>query len=70
VFQHFAPAVSEWVETHPSYGSEAYINSDAENDQRRSEMEIDLGTDWMNHPQVSLEVRTQLFFPTFQRTGR
>ena len=61
VFQHFAPAVSEWPLGRPSYGSAAYMESGAELDQLRYEMEFDLGADWMNHSQVSLEVRTRLF---------
>lgn len=61
VFVHFAPAVDEWLETHPAYGSEAYISSGTELNQLRSEMEDDLGADWINHPQVSLDTRTMLF---------
>jgi hypothetical protein len=59
-FQHFAPAVSEWAPLRPAYGSQAYIESNAGLSDLRDEMESDLGPDWQNHPQVSLDVRTRL----------
>lgn len=52
VFVHFAPAVSEWEYFRCAYGSRAYMQNDCEDDQRRSEMEADLGPDWRNHPQA------------------
>lgn len=60
VFVQFAPAVSEWTYWRCEYGSLAYQQDGCELDQLRSEMEFDLGPDWMNHPQVSLELRTVL----------
>jgi hypothetical protein len=60
VFQHFAPPVSEWSLWRCEYGSKAWASEGCELDQLRSEMEADLGADWMNHPQVSLELVTLL----------
>jgi hypothetical protein len=60
VFVQFAPAVSEWNPIRPSYGSLAYIESEQGLSDLRDEMEFDLGPDWENHPQVSLDLRTRL----------
>jgi hypothetical protein len=60
-FRYLAPAVSEWPYFRCVYGSTAYIEDKCELDQMRSDMEYDLGPDWMHHSQVSFEARNQLF---------
>jgi len=60
VFQHFAPAVSEWAERRPAYGSQAYTESNTGMYDLRDEMEADLGPNWMSHPQVSSDLRLTL----------